>query len=134
MDYQIVYSQKQVEYLIEVAKVLIPVSTAFLGFLIACLPIIQEKGIKFDAFEKILLACPFFLTILSILLWCGTLAFMIDCSHSFERYNNTPLFIPISWLNWEFKMGQYASQLGLFFQTLSALFLSYLSLKKIIYV
>jgi hypothetical protein len=134
LEHQIIYSAKQIEYLIEVAKTLIPISMAFLGFVIVVLSKVEERKIIFSSTERLLVIGVLLWSIISIGFWCGVLACMIDCSHVYERFKETQLFIPIATLNWEFQFGQRLAKTSLFVQTISVFLFCYIAYKKTVLI
>ena len=108
------YSSKQVELLLEATKVLLPVCTGFVLLAANSLHRFeQQKLLASQSLRFIMILC-FALSILSIGLWSGVLAFMVDCSHPFDRVEPlSTLRISITTLNWEWDLGQLCAEVAL---------------------
>ena len=77
----VAYSSKQVELLLEATKVLLPVCTAFVLLAANSLQHFEQQKLLGSRSLRFTMILCFALSILSIGLWSGVLAFMVDCSH-----------------------------------------------------
>ncbi len=113
MSETIIFSQKQIEFLLESAKILIPLSTGFILLISSSITKFKELKISNSESNKILIIGVYAWIIISIGLWSGVIAFMIDCSHPFERFDGATTFISFEQLNWEYRMGVLTAKCAL---------------------
>jgi len=109
----VAYSSKQVELLLEATKVLLPVCTAFVLLAANSLQHFEQQKLLGSRSLRFTMILCFALSIVSIGLWSGVLAFMVDCSHPFDRVESSALRINITKLNWEWDLGQLCAELAL---------------------
>lgn len=107
------YSLKQVEHLLEAAKVLIPVCTGYVLLAVAGIRQLLENKLLAIPSARFLVVASFVLVIVSIGFWCGVLAFMVDCSNPFDRAQGSASSINAKQLNLEWTLGLLCAQLAL---------------------
>jgi hypothetical protein len=107
------YSEKQVDILMSAVSLLLPLSTGFVVLVGAGLARLAAAGALRTQRQRATVAGSFLLVMLSIGLWSGCLAFIVDCARPFDLPGDPVPALHVGRLNAEWSAAIACAQLGL---------------------
>ena len=105
------YSSKQIDTLLSAVTILLPLSTGFILLMGAGFSTLSGAGVLKGKRYQTFLTYAFVLSVVSIGLYSGCVAFLVDCSRAFEQGGASKL--TLKYLNIEWSAAIYCVQLGL---------------------
>jgi hypothetical protein len=106
------YSEKQIDVLMSVVTLLLPLSTGFVVLAAAGLPKLAAAGALKTGPQRRNIIASFVLIVFSIGLWGGCLAFMLDSARPFKLSPATTPMLKVPLLNAEWGFAIRCAQIG----------------------
>lgn len=112
MDLPVRFSAKQVELIMEAAKTLLPVTTAFLALAGATAKYMLESHLRSARGNLRILAIVFAIGLISLAAWVAAIASTVDASRAFGLAHCAPPSTPIETLNTFYSWAVRSEQLA----------------------
>lgn len=81
----LIYSGKQIEFLMDVSKALIPTVTGFIVILAPAAGYLQRQGYLSSEQMRLWVITVFILAVISLGMWIATLTAMVNCARPFDQ-------------------------------------------------